>query len=99
MSDKHKRDKDGEVIPQNSWWCENCKSEEMTHDQMKAHIQEKHGLDPAKTKGMKSMLLHMDGRDWFSYQWQWTLNGEKENVVLTQSTISPRAEDDMMRYA
>lgn len=99
-SKDYPRDKDGEVIPQNHWWCESCQmKKKMTQEQMKAHVLEKHGFDASKTKGMRSMLMHMDGADWFAWQWQWTLNGPNGNVVLTQSTVSPRAQDDMMRYA
>ena len=97
-----KKDKSGEVKPENNWWCQTCQqTEPMTVDEMKVHIKEKHGYDPTNFKGWRSMLMHTDGDTWFSYQWQWTLNHPetKEPIVLTQYTLSPRAKDDMMRYA
>ena len=99
---KHKLDKDGEVIPENKWWCETCNSkEEMSLDQMKAHIKEKHGYDPTNFKGWRKMLMHTDGDTWFSWKYQWTLKHPTTgaDIVLTQYTLSPRAQDDMMRYA
>ena len=96
---KAKKNERGEVIPENKWWCETCKSPEMTFDEMKAHLTTAHGCDVAKTKCRKQMVMHMDGDTWYSYQWDVTAETPTGEIKLTNSTVSPRAEDDMMRYA
>jgi hypothetical protein len=39
-----KKDKNGEVTPVNKWRCETCDSEDMTPEQMKNHLHNKHGI-------------------------------------------------------
>ncbi len=90
--------KQKEVEKSSTWWCETCKSEEMTFDQMKAHIKEKHGLETAGLKAKKSMLSHVDGDTWFSYTWELLIESSAGQIKLTNATMSPRAKDDPMRF-
>lgn len=87
------------AIPVNAWWCETCKSEEMKHAEMKAHLKEKHGL---KTEGLqccKKMLVHIDGATWFSSTYEIIISSGTESIVLNNKIVSPRMRDDIMRHA
>jgi pyrroloquinoline quinone (PQQ) biosynthesis protein C len=94
-----KNTKSKEVKPVNAWWCETCKSEEMNHAQMLAHLKEKHGLETKGLQCHKKMLMHMDGDTWFSSKYEVTIANGTDGILLTNETVSPRAKDDMMRYA
>lgn len=89
-----RKTKSREVKPSDVWWCETCKdNKEMSFDEMKAHMKDKHNI--TELKGKRETLMHMDGDTWFSWQFKVTIG----NVVLTNSTCQPRARDDIMRYA
>ncbi len=88
------RKKPKEVKPFNAWWCETCKSDEMSHAQMMSHLKEKHGLDTNGLKCHKKRLSHIDGDTWFSSQYEVSIDG----IVLTNETMSRRSMDDPMRY-
>jgi hypothetical protein len=91
---------DGEVEPQNDWWCETCGAKErMSFDDVKKHLTEAHGVDVKTTKCHRQMRMHMDGDTWFSYQWDTTIQGPSGEIKLTNNTVTPRAADDMMRFA
>lgn len=60
------------------WVCPNCKDNpELEHKEMMAHFKDAHSIDPGTTKGNKSMLMHVDGDAWYSYQYEWTIGGLK----------------------
>ena len=85
--------------PQNVWWCETCKdNKEMSHPQMIEHLKSKHGVDTKGLKCSKSMITHMDGDTWFSYQWDVRIKVDPE-IQLTNATCTMRAKDDPIRYA
>ncbi len=77
------------------WKCLTCAEEpEFEHKDAMAHFKEVHGIDTKTAKGNKSMLMHMDGRDWFSWDYEWTIG----DIKAVQHTVTERAADDMMRY-
>lgn len=82
-----------EVEPTNEWWCQTCNTKEpMNHEGMIEHLKTVHALDTKGLKGKKSMLMHMDGDTWFSYQWEWTLGEGDKAVKMLQATTQPRAK-------
>lgn len=81
------------VKASNVWKCLACdKQPEFEHKQMMEHLRSAHQIDTKNTKGNRSMLMHMDGADWFSCQWEWEINGMK----FIQKTVSPRGKSDPM---
>ena len=94
-----KKDTNGEVTPVNKWRCETCDSEDMTPEQMKNHLHNKHGIKTEGLKANRSMISHVDGDTWFSWNWRWTFQSAKGAVSMEQYTLNRRAKDDMMRYA
>lgn len=78
------------------WICPNCEgSPEFDHEAMMKHLKDAHQIDPKSTKGKKSMLMHLDGDTWFSWDFEWEIGGLKFN----QHTCNKRSQDDMMRWA
>lgn len=89
-----------EVEASSVWGCVTCANkEEMTHEQMLAHLKTVHGLETKGLKCSRRMMMHMDGDTWFSSQYEVTVHADKGNILLVNSTMIPRAKDDMMRYA
>jgi hypothetical protein len=78
------------VKPVNQFTC--CGAS-MEFADFKKHLAEVHKLDPKQMKGKKSMLMHMDGDNWFSYNWQWEL---ESGLKFTQYTMQARSKDSMM---
>ena len=56
--------------------------------QMGAYLKEKYGI--TSTKGTRSMVMHVDGADWFSWQYEWTFDGKK----FVQFTCDRRSGQD-----
>jgi hypothetical protein len=54
----------------------------------KRHMLEKHQV--GELKGSRTMAKHMDGSNWFSYEWNWDIGG----VKLVQRTTQPRSRED-----
>lgn len=72
------------------WVCPNCEGNpEFEHDAVMQHFKEVHGID-SKAKGKKSMLCHMDGDTWFSWDYEWEINGLK----FLQHTCNKRSAED-----
>ena len=59
------------------------------------HLREQHGVDVATQKFNRSMLMHMDGRDWFASSYSWACDA----VTFTEYSKSKRNKNDPMRYA
>jgi hypothetical protein len=87
-----KKAKKEPVVPHNYFWCEQCGTHEMSVDEFKVHIKEKHGIND--TQGTRRMLMHADGDTWFSYRYEWTIGGMK----FTQSTLDRRCAEDQMYW-
>lgn len=79
-----------------SWYaCLNCKGVDgLSLDAMKAHLKEVHGFDVSGVKVSKKMLMHMDGADWFSSQYEITI---KDDLKILQNSCNKRNRSD--RYA
>lgn len=81
-----------EVVEKNDFFCDSCKSDAMSVDQLKTHLKEKHGI--TDTNGTRKMLMHTDGADWFGYQYEWTIGGLK----FLQSLVQKRDEESRMYW-
>jgi hypothetical protein len=89
-----------EVKASSVWSCVTCDAkEEMTQEQMLAHLKDAHALETKGLKCSRRMVMHMDGDTWFSSQYEVTIYADKGDISLVNSTMNPRAKDDMMRYA
>lgn len=91
------KSKSKEVIPSNTWYCDTCKTKEMTHQQMLEHLQTVHKLVTRGLKCSKSMVMHMDGDTWFSSQYE--IIPEGTDIHLTNSTVNKRSYEDAMLWA
>jgi len=94
-----KKQKSKEVEPYNHWFCDDCKTEALTHAEMIKHLSEKHSCETKGLKGKRSMLMHMDGDTWCAWQYAWEIKSPNGVVKLQNHTRNRRAKDDMMRYA
>lgn len=72
-----------------------CCNETMKHKDFMVHLKDKHKIEPKGIKGKKSMLMHIDGDKWFSYSYQWELEG---GLKFTQYTMQARSKMDLMYY-
>lgn len=54
----------------------------------KQHMREKHQI--SDFKGKRTLAMHMDGDNWFSYSWDWEIGG----VKLVQNTVQARSAED-----
>lgn len=66
-----KKDDRSKVKPCNICKCQSCEGmPEFEHKEMLEHLKVVHGL-PENTQYVRSMMMHADARDWYSYDWQW----------------------------
>lgn len=73
------------------WKCLSCGGNpEFEHDAMMSHLKDVHNIDPKTSKGKKSMIMHMDGDTWFSWDYEWDINGVKAH----QHTCQKRSAED-----
>lgn len=71
-----------------------CCDKAMGYKDFREHLLAVHKLDiKAELKAKKSLLMHMDGDNWFSYNWQWEL---ENGLKFTQYTKQARSKDSMM---
>lgn len=76
------------------WWI--CCNKEFTHDEFKSHLLDDHKVDVnEKTQGTKKMLMHLDGSDYFSSQYEWEIAGVKG---IIQNTCSKRSKSSRMYW-
>ena len=77
------------------WVCPNCPDNpEFEHEAMMKHLKEVHGIDPKTIKGKKSMLMHLDGDTWFSWDYEWEIG----DLKFLQHTCSKRTRSDAMHW-
>ena len=70
--------------------CLSCEGEpEFDHPDMMKHLTEKHGIDPKNTKGTREMLMHMDGKNFYTWRYKWTLDA---GVIFEQETCFKRRD-------
>lgn len=78
-----------------SWWsCETCGEKQPSMEQAEfiKHLEEVHHIK--ETKGTRSLMMHLDGADWYSYAWSWEIGGLK----FVQTTNSKRSKQDAMYW-
>lgn len=69
------------------WQCHSCAdAPEFEQSGAMDHLRDVHGIDTKTTKGTRSMLAHIDGDTWFSWDYEWDIAGLK----LTQHTCTKR---------
>lgn len=51
------------------------------------HLEKVHKI--TDTKGTRSMMMHLDGKDFYSYMWSWEIGGMK----FVQTTNSKRGRE------
>ncbi len=68
----------------NTWKCLACSEEpEFEHKDMMQHFRDVHKIEPKTTKGKKSMLMHLDAADSYTFQWEWTIGDIKAIQCVT----------------
>ena len=73
-----------------------CKGKDAVNfEEFKHHLFSAHGLKSDQLKGKKQMVMHLDGAQWYSYQWSWVLD---IGLKFDQFTKNTRRKDDPMRY-
>jgi hypothetical protein len=70
------------------------KLDSMNFAAFKNHCAEVHNLSADQLKGKKQMMMHMDGTQWYSSTYEWTLEG---GLKFHQFCKNARAKDDPMR--
>jgi hypothetical protein len=70
-----------------------CDATVMDFDQMVEHLKTVHGVDIETVKGIKRMIMHLDGREWFETRYSWVI-GE---ITLEQQVRHQREANDPMR--
>lgn len=84
-------EKEKEVIPSSTWWCETCGAEEeMTQPEIIAHLKEVHGLETNGLKCRRRMVQHMDGENWYISQYAVALDATTGEIKLSNSTVNRR---------
>lgn len=73
MSNKPKT----EIQPYNNWTDATAPDQVFTYEEMMKRLKEAHGIDTKSTKGTRKMIYHIDGDTWFSYTYEWEINGMK----------------------
>jgi hypothetical protein len=74
----------------NAWWCDTCKTDEMTHPQMMVHLKAAHGLDPTGMTCKKQMLGHIDFDDSFQSAYAVTVESPAGTIFMHNETVNPR---------
>jgi len=72
-----------------------CCEKTYTFKEFQEHLQNDHKLSKEQFKGKKSMLMHLDGAQWFSYNYQWEL---ESGLKFTQYVMMARDKNDPMRF-
>jgi hypothetical protein len=77
-----------------NWTCETCNQELENRQAVVEHLRTHHGETSDNPKGKRSMLSHIDGRDWYggSYRWEFDCG-----AVMTNSYRAERDKNDPMR--
>lgn len=70
------------------------KLQAMVFEEFKHHLFTVHNLKADQLKGRKQMTMHMDGEQWYSSVYDWTL---EVGLKFTQSITMARDKGDLMR--
>ena len=77
----------------NTFYCCACASKHEGVSEFKKHLSDVHKI--TELKGTRKGLTHMDGADWYSWEFELEIGGLK----FVQSTFSHRHKNDPMRFA
>lgn len=73
--------------PSNDWICLQCPGKpSFEHPAMMEHLKNVHQIDTKNTKGSRALLAHIDGSDFFTYTWEWTIR----DLKFVQNIVCPR---------
>lgn len=74
------------------YWCDTC-DDGIEYDTagIKNHLKEKHGV--TETKGVRKLITHMDGRDFFISKYEILISGPG-GVQLQMESINKRTGED-----
>ena len=61
-------------MKQNSsvWRCETCETEEMSVAEIAIHVTDVHKIDVCTQKFVRTLLMHLDGRDYYGSTYRMT---------------------------
>lgn len=80
----------------NHFYCVNCKSGPMDSiEKVKAHLLDVHHIDITDKQFTRSMLSHIDARDYYQWKYLWKI----EDVELEQETLNKRTGEDAEMWA
>lgn len=81
------------------WQCVSCPTAgDMKHPEMMDHLKTVHGFDAANTKVKKSLVQALDGSDWYSNVFEYTIPTPSGEVKALKSDSGPRHKHDPMRF-
>lgn len=75
------------------YYCVTCQIGFDSKAEMIKHVVNAHGIDVKKQQFTKSMVRHVDGRDWYSTTYRWTC----DKVTFIETATSSREKNDPMR--
>jgi hypothetical protein len=70
-----------------------CEQSFESYEGIRTHLEQVHGVDVETQQFTKSMVRHVDGRDWYSTTYRWTC----DKVTFIQTVASGREKNDPMR--
>ena len=77
----------GKVEEYNLFCCLTCgDGRTMNLKEMQGHLLSKHNINAKTTPGQRQALMHMDGDDWYSWEYEWNIGG----INLRQSIMRKR---------
>lgn len=71
-----------------------CCKQEFDVEGIKKHLLEAHKIDADKTQGVRGLVSHMDGSDWYSWDYTW----EYGDVNFTQHSCQKRSKASRMYH-
>jgi len=71
-----------------------CCDQQFDAEGVISHLKEIHKADP-NAKITRKKALHLDGRDWFEWQFEWDFGNE---IKILEARRFKRDNDDPMRY-
>lgn len=78
------------VKPYNIWMDPLVPDKEFSHEEFIKHLKDAYGIDANGMKASRSLLMHMDGANFYKYIWEWEIAGKK----FTQNTCALRSGEN-----
>jgi hypothetical protein len=86
---KQPKKKEAPPAPYHFWVDATEPNKQLTFPQFKKHLKDKYGITK-EMKGIRRLNMHVDGDTWFSYVWDWEIDGHR----FTQHTRNLRSKED-----